>query len=296
MVTNRRIRSEAGLDIAVYVIAIIVVIVTFYPFLYVFSMSVSNPGAVISGKVKLFPIGFSLESYKLIFQSSEIWRKLGNTIWIVVVGTLLNIVMTVLAGYVLSRDEMPFKRFFMFLITFTMFFSGGMIPSYLLIKELGLINSLWSLVLPGAVSAWYIIIARTFLRTIPASLVESAKIDGSKHFGILFRIIIPLSMPIIAVIALYGAVNYWNSYFTALIYIVDTNKHPLQMYLMRLLMSGDTGKMINELQSMSYSDKSSYQEQLKYAVIIFSILPIVGLYPLLQRYFVKGMMVGSVKE
>ncbi|MBP1988566.1 carbohydrate ABC transporter permease [Paenibacillus eucommiae] len=296
MVINKRIRTDAGMDIAVYFIAIVTIILTFYPFLYVFSMSVSDPGAVVSGRIKLFPVGFSLESYKLIFQSAEIWRKLGNTIWIVVVGTLLNIITTVLASYPLSRDEMPFKRFFMVLITFTMFFSGGMIPSYLLIKSLGLINSLWSLVLPGAVSAWYIIIARTFFKTIPASLIESAKIDGSRHIGILIRIIIPLSMPIIAVVALYGAVSYWNSYFSALIYIMDTDKHPLQLYLMKILVSGESGKMINEMQSLSYGEKASYQEQLKYAIIIFSILPIIGLYPLLQKYFVKGMMVGSVKE
>jgi putative aldouronate transport system permease protein len=289
-------KSEIGLDIAVVMISIVTIIITFYPFLYVFSMSVSDPSAVVSGKVKVFPIGFSLESYKLIFQSTEIWIKLKNTIWIVVVGTLLNIVTTLLAAYPLSREEMPFRRFLMIFFTFTMFFSGGMIPSYLLIKNLGLINSLWALVLPGAVSVWYIIIARTFLKTIPASLIESAKIDGCRHIGILLRIVLPLSLPIIAVVALYGAVHYWNSYFSAMIYIMDSNKQPLQLYLVRILVSGETNRMVNELGDLSYGETASYQEQLKYSIIIFSILPIIGLYPFLQKYFVKGMMIGSVKE
>lgn len=296
MVINKWRRSEIEVDIIAIAISIVTIVVMFYPFLYVFSMSVSDPGAVISGRVKLFPIGFSIESYKMIFQSAEIWRKLGNTIWIVVVGTLLNIILTVLAAYPLSRPELPMRKTFMFVITFTMFFSGGLIPSYLLIKSLGLINSLWSLVLPGAVSAWYIIIARTFFRTIPPSLVESAKIDGSSQYGIMMRIIVPLSLPIIAVVALYGAVSYWNSYFSALIFIMDSDKQPLQLYLMRVLISGESARMVNEGQALNFSQKASYEEQLKYAIIIFSIIPIIGLYPFLQKYFVKGMMVGSVKE
>jgi putative aldouronate transport system permease protein len=288
--------NEVGLDIAVYAFAIITLISSFYPFLYVFSMSVSDPSAVISGKVKLFPIGFSLESYKLIVKNPEIWMKLGNTIWIVAVGTALNVVTTVLVAYPLSRDEMPFKRFLMILVTFTMFFSGGLIPSFLLIKYLGLINSLWSLVLPGAVSAWYIIIARTFFKSISPSLIESAKIDGCRHMGIVFRIMLPLSLPIIAVVTLYGAVNYWNSYFNAMIYIMDPDKQPLQLYLVRILVSGQTDRMVTEMKDISSGAKASYQEQLKYAIIIFSILPIIGIYPFLQKYFVKGMMVGSIKE
>jgi putative aldouronate transport system permease protein len=289
-------RNESGLDIAVYAIAIITAIITFYPFLYVFSMSVSDPSAVVSGKVKLFPIGFSLESYHLIVKNPEIWIKLGNTIWIVVVGTLLNVITTVMVAYPLSREEMPFKRFLMIFITFTMFFSGGLIPSYLLIKHLGLINSLWSLVLPGAVSAWYVIIARTFFKSISSSLIESAKIDGCRHISIIFRIMLPLSLPIIAVVTLYGAVNYWNSYFNAMIYIMDSNKQPLQLYLVRILVSGQTDRMVTEMRDLSSGDKASYQEQLKYAIIIFSILPIIGIYPFLQKYFVKGLMIGSIKE
>ena len=289
-------RGEYGLDVAVYVIAAITAIVTFYPLLYVFSMSVSDPSAIVSGKVKVWPVGFSLETYKMIISNPEIWRKLGNTIWIVVVGTLLNVITTVMVAYPLSREEMPFRRFLMLFVTLTMFFSGGLIPSYLLIKYLELMNSLWSLVLPGAVSAWYIIIARTFFRTIPTSLVESAKIDGARHFSIVWRIMLPLSLPIIAVVTLYGAVNYWNSYFSALIFIMDSDKQPLQLYLMRILVSNQSDRMINEASAMTQSDKSAMQEQLKYAIIIFSILPIIGLYPFLQKYFTKGMMVGSIKE
>jgi len=292
MVKNR----EIGLDIAVYFIAIVTLVVMFYPFLYVFSMSISEPSAVVSGKIKVLPVGFSLDAYKMILKNQDIWIKLGNTIWIVVVGTLLNIVTTVLVAYPLSRDEMPFRRSLMLFVTFTMFFSGGLIPSYLLIKYLGLMNSLWSLVLPGAVSAWYVIIARTFFRTIPDSLIESAKIDGARHLGIVMRIMLPLSLPIIAVVALYGAVNYWNSYFHAMIFIMDSDKQPLQLYLVRILVSNQADKMVNEMSNMSSGQKASIQEQLKYAIIIFSILPIIGFYPFLQKYFSKGLMVGSVKE
>lgn len=292
MVKNR----EIGLDIAVYFIAIVTLVVMFYPFLYVFSMSISEPSAVVSGKIKVLPVGFSLDAYKMILKNQDIWIKLGNTIWIVVVGTLLNIVTTVLVAYPLSRDEMPFRRSLMLFVTFTMFFSGGLIPSYLLIKYLGLMNSLWSLVLPGAVSAWYVIIARTFFRTIPDSLIESAKIDGARHLGIVMKIMLPLSLPIIAVVALYGAVNYWNSYFHAMIFIMDSDKQPLQLYLVRILVSNQADKMVNEMSNMSSGQKASIQEQLKYAIIIFSILPIIGFYPFLQKYFSKGLMVGSVKE
>ena len=288
--------SEIILDIVVHVIVAFVIIATFYPFLYILSMSVSNPGAVLAGKVTLFPIGFELGAYKIIVQNSEIWMKFRNTIWVVAVGTALNVIITILAAYPLSRKEMPFKGFFSLCITFTMFFSGGMIPTYILIKNLGLINSLWSLVLPVAANAFYIIIARTYIKSLPESLIESAKLDGCKHIGILFKIILPLSLPIIAVVVLYGAVNHWNTYFSALIYITESKLQPLQLYLVRVLVSNDQNLMLRETEQFTtINEVKSYQEQLKYAIIIFSVLPIIGAYPLLQRYFVKGLLIGSIK-
>lgn len=295
-VLNKKTGDEVGLDILVYFVVTFVLIATAYPFIYVFSMSVSNPAAVISGQVKVFPVGFNLEAYKIIVGNREMWQKLGNTIWIVAVGTLLSIFATVLAAYPLSRKEFPLRRFFMIMITLTMFFSGGMIPNYLLIKSLGLMNTGWSLVLPAAASAWFIIIAKTYFKTIPESLIESAKIDGYSHFGILFKIMIPLSLPIIAVVVLYSAVGHWNSYFNAMIYITKSERQPLQLYLMKVLVSNDTNRMLREAQELSMGQRLSYKEQLKYAIIMFTILPIIGFYPFLQKYFVKGVLIGSIKE
>lgn len=288
--------NEIGLDFAVYFITFFVLIVTAYPFIYLFSMSVSSSSAVTAGRVLLYPIGFNVEAYKVIFTNSEIWAKLGNSVWIVVVGTLLNVFATVTAAYPLSRKELPLKPFFSFIITFTMFFSGGMIPGYILIQNLGLMNSKWALVLPMAANAWYIILARTFYKTIPESLIESAKLDGCKHVKIILNIILPLSLPIVAVIVLYGAVYHWNAYFNAMIYITDPKRQPLQLYLYRVLVSNETNTLLRETSNVTSSQRNSFEEQLKYAIIIFTIMPIIGLYPFLQKYFVKGVMVGSIKE
>ena len=227
---------------------------------------------MLAGKVTLFPVGFGLGAYKIIVQNSEIWMKFRNTIWVVTVGTVLNVIITILAAYPLSRKEMPFKGFFTLCITFTMFFSGGMIPAYILVKNLELINSLWSLVLPVAANAFYIIIARTYIKSLPESLIESAKLDGCKHIGILFKIILPLSLPIIAVVALYSVVSHWNAYFSALIYITESELQPLQLYLVRVLVSNDQNLMLRETEQFStINEVKSYQEQLKYAIIIFSV-------------------------
>jgi ABC-type sugar transport system, permease component len=297
---GKKIRSMSDgdiiLDVIVYFLAGLILLATAYPFIYVFSMSVSKPAAVISGEVRVLPVGFNLEAYKMIIRNHEIWNKLGNTVWIVVIGTVLSIIAAIIAAYPLSRKELQLRRFFMIVIIFTMFFSGGMIPNYLLIKSMGLLNSRWSLVLPSVASAWYIIIARTYFKTIPESLIESAKIDGCRHFSILFKIMVPLSLPIIAVIALYSAVGYWNAYFNAMIYITKSELQPLQLYLVKILVTNDTNRLMKDIQMLSAGQQLSYKEQLKYAIIMFTILPIIGFYPLLQKYFVKGVLVGSIKE
>lgn len=272
---------------------IFAVIITLYPFVYVFSMSISEPIHVIAQEVWLYPMGFSLGAYKLVFENPEIWRSYYNTVWYAAVGTALNVVMTLLGGYPLSRPKFFLRNYIMFFISFTMFFSGGLIPLFILIRKLGLYNTRMALVLPTAVSAWYIIIARTFFRsTIHESLHESAIIDGAGEFRILMQIVIPLSKPIIAVLALFYAVTHWNSYFAALIFLPSKELQPLQLYLVRVLIQASEELLGNMDTGLS---RTSYAMQLKYATIIVAVLPIVCVYPFLQRYFVKGVMIGALK-
>lgn len=284
--------EDVVVDIIVNIISIFTLIIMLYPIIYVFSMSISTPSAVYSGKVYLWPVGFDLGAYKEILASSNIWNKYYNSMWVVVVGTLINLMTTIFAGYPLSRKRFRHKRPVMIFILITMFFSGGMIPLYMLVNQLGLFNTRWSLVLPVAASAFNIIIARTFFEGIPDSLEESAEIDGCSKIGILFRIFVPLSLPMIAVIVLYSAINHWNSYFSAMLYITDANLQPMQMYLARILMSNQMDNIVREASS---SKADSYAELIKYAIIIMTTAPIMCIYPLLQKYFITGLTLGSVK-
>ncbi len=265
-----------------------------YPMLYVLSMSISAPEHVIRRDIFFLPKGFNLSGYKLLMGQTAFWTSYANTIFYVVVGTLTNLVMTVLTAYPLSRYKFFLRRQFSLMITITMFIGGGMIPFFIIVSNLGLYNSRWSMIIPFAVSAWNIILTRTFFESIPDSMIESASLDGANDLKILFRIILPLSAPIISVVALYCAVGIWNSYFWAMVLLFDTKLHPLQVYLRRVLI---------QLQVQSVEggveigiDQSAQAEYLKYASIIFATLPILMIYPFLQRYFVKGVMVGAVKE
>jgi putative aldouronate transport system permease protein len=270
-----------------------VIAVTLYPFVYVLSMSISDPKAVVTGTVWLLPKGFSLQSYARVFENPDVWTAYSNTIFYTVAGTALNVCATIMAAYPLSRRTFFLRNWIMVMITITMFFSGGMIPSFLLIKELGLYNTRWALLLPGLTTAFFIIITRTFLQSIPESLTESAKIDGANDIGILVRIILPLSKPIIAVLSLFYAVGHWNSYVAAMIYLPDPKLQPMSLYLMKILVQNDDSMMEGMVDQM---DRALFSVQLKYAIIIVSILPILLVYPFLQKYFVKGVMIGSLKE
>ena len=267
--------------------------ISLYPFLYVFSMSLSAPEHVLKRDVFMFPKGLGLEGYKLAIENPSFWRSYYNTIWYTVVGTCLNVVMTVLAAYPLSRDNFIFRRPLAILITITMFVSGGMIPFFIIVSKLGLYNTRSALILPFAVSAWNIIIARTFYSQISESLAEAAKIDGANDFQILLRIMLPLSKAILAVVALFCAVGYWNSYFWALVLLRNADIQPLQIYLYKILIQLQQDSMGGMQISIS---RTAATEQLKYAAIIISILPILAVYPLLQKHFVKGVMIGAVKE
>ncbi|MCM3272734.1 carbohydrate ABC transporter permease [Paenibacillus elgii] len=284
-----------------YAFLALALIVVLYPVLYIVSASISDPKYVSSGEMWLFPKGLTWKGYGLVLDNPKIWTGYGNTILYTVIGTLLNLVVTLPAAYALSRTDFVGRKFFMGMFLVTMFFNGGLIPSYLLIKNLGLINSIGALILPVAASVWNIIVARTFFESsIPKELHEAAYIDGCTNLKLFRLIIIPLSAPIIAVMALFYGVNHWNSYFPALIYLNDETKYPLQMVLRQILvlqeMSAETtGAAVSGDMAIAMNNKAEIAALVKYAVIIVSTLPIIVVYPFLQRYFVQGVMIGSVK-
>lgn len=285
----------------VYIVLILALLVTLYPLLYIISASISNPSAVNSGDMWLFPVDVTWEGYRLIFGNRDIWIGYYNTILYTTVGTLVNLAFTLPGAYVLSRDDFEFKGFVTKLMVITMFVSGGLIPSYILITNLGLTNTMWALILPGAASVYNIVVCRVFFEsTVPDELTEAAVIDGASDFKIFFKIILPLSKPIIAVMALFYGVGHWNNFFSALLYIDDRSKYPLQMILREILVQQDmssnpsVGSMTTDQAQFLYSQQQ-LSAILRYGVMIVATLPIILVYPFLQKYFVKGVMIGSIK-
>ncbi|OXM14424.1 carbohydrate ABC transporter permease [Paenibacillus herberti] len=278
-------------DAAINVFMVFVIIICLYPLVFVFSMSISDPLAAAAQEVWLLPKGFSLNAYKLVFENPDIWTSYLNTIWYTVGGTAFNVIMTISLAYPLSRRNFFLRGPVTFLIVFTMLFSGGLIPTFILVNDLGLYNTRWALIILGAIGVWYVIIARTYFTTIPESLIESAKLDGANDIRIFWTVIIPLSKPIIAVLVLFYAVGHWNSYFSALIYLPDKNLQPLQLYLVKVLVE-NTGLADSIMPS---EEKSLAIMQIKYAIIMVATLPILFVYPFLQKYFVKGVMIGAIK-
>ncbi|MDF2669439.1 MAG: lplC5 [Paenibacillus sp.] len=293
MVTIRKSWGERLGDLFIYSIMWFVIAITLYPFVYVFSMSISEPIHVIEQSVWLFPKGFSIDAYLRVFENEHVWRSYYNTVFYTVAGTSLNVVLTALAAYPLARRSFSLRRPIMVFIVITMFFGGGIIPMFILIQELGIYNTRWAILLPTAVSAFLIIIARTFFQTIPESLHESAKLDGANDITILLRIVLPLSKPILAVLSLFYAVNHWNSFFPAMMYLPDQTLQPLSLYLIKILVQNQEIMVEGVLDSF---DRTLYAIQLKYAMIIITVLPIMLIYPFLQKYFVQGVMIGSLKE
>lgn len=268
--------------------------VTLYPFLYVLFASLSDPAAVSMHRGLLFaPIGLNADSYQMVFGNPMIIKGYQNTIFYVVAGTLINLVFTALGAYVLSRKHFYFRNHLMFIIVVTMVFQGGLIPSFLLINKLGMLNTPWALLIPSAINTFNLIIMRTAFQSVPPSLEESARMDGAGDWTILYRIVIPLSMPVISVMILWYAVGHWNSYFNALIYLRNRELYPLQLILREILITNSTDSMMT---GAGAADKEPIGETIKYATIIISTLPILCLYPFLQKYFVKGVMIGALKE
>ncbi|OXL82647.1 sugar ABC transporter permease [Paenibacillus sp. SSG-1] len=278
-----------------YVVLILVTLVVLYPLVFVLSASFSDPQTVLRGEMLLWPKGINLNSYEKIFQNKDIISGFTNTLIYTTLGTAINLVMTILAAYPLSRRDFVGRNGIMALLVFTMFFSGGLIPTYLLIKNLGMLNTLWVMIIPNAVSIWNIIIMRTFFQqSIPHELQEAATIDGCSNIQILTRIILPLSMPIIAVTILFYAVGHWNAFFNALLYLTDKDKFPLQLVLREILIQGQTNDMV-KMSTESAIKQQREVEGIKYAVLVVANIPVLVLYPFLQRYFVKGVMIGAIK-
>ncbi|GBG08592.1 sugar ABC transporter permease [Paenibacillus sp. MY03] len=288
-----RSRDDKIFDAVLYVITALLLILVGYPLLFVVSASFSNPIDVVEGRVWLLPQGFTLEPYKLVFENEKIWSGYANTVFYAIAGTFINLVLTVLAAYPLSRRDLPGQQFLMFFVTFTMFFSGGLIPTYLLVKNLGMNNTIWAMLIPGAIATYNLIVMRSFFQnSIPNELQESAWMDGCNFFRMLWSIILPLSKPILAVMVLFYGVGHWNAYFNALIYLKDRELFPLQLILREILIlnqddmgGGDVGM----------TERVMLAESIKYSVIIISSVPVLLLYPFIQRYFVKGVMIGSIK-
>ncbi len=279
--------------VANYVLLSLILLLTLYPCWYVVVASVSDPVKLYAGsKFMIWPRGFSVQAYEIIMKHAMLWKSYGNTLIYVSASTVLGLTLTMLGAFVLSRKYLPGRNAMMMMVTITMFFGGGLIPSYLVNVELGLVNNRWAMIIPGAISTYNMIMMLTYFRGIPDSLEESARIDGANELVILTRIVIPLSLPVIAVISLYIIVAHWNSYMHATIYLRDRDLFPLQVILREILISGSSN--LDQMTS-GYDDFAAYSEAVKYATIIVSTLPVLAIYPFLQRFFVKGVMLGAIK-
>ncbi|NQX70737.1 carbohydrate ABC transporter permease [Paenibacillus alba] len=287
-------RTDMTFDVINYSLIVILLLLVMYPLYFVVTASVTNPDVVYSGKLLFLPQQLTWDGYKKLFSDATIWIGFKNSLWYTVTGTMLNVVLTVMAGYALSRSDLVGRNAFMFLLVFTMFFGGGLIPTYLLVKDLGILNTTWAMILPNAVSVFNVIIVRTFFQSnVPAEVLESAMIDGCSNVKFFVKIAIPLAMPIVAVMVLFYAVGHWNSYFQALIYLKSNGMQPLQIILRNILIMNEGSDLQNLLDGSQEQQKKL--ELMKYAIIIVSSLPMLILYPFLQRYFVKGALVGSLK-
>ena len=296
----RQTRVDNLFDIINYTLIMLVVIICIYPLYYTVIASFSDPLEVTRGHVTVWIKGFTLDSYKTVFDYKPLWRGYRNTIIYTVVGTAYNLFLLLPASYALSRKEVKGRGLLMGLFVFTMYFGGGMIPTYLNMKNLGLLDSMLVMILPGAFSVYNMIITRTFFATsFPNELAEAARIDGAGEARIFFQLALPLSTAIIGVMALYHAVSHWNSYFSALLYLSDTDKYPLQLVLREVLMQ-DNGIAVN-MDNMSTEElmdaarRQRLAETMKYSIIFIANAPVLALYPFVQKYFTKGVMIGSVK-
>lgn len=291
-------KDDFVVDTTVFILSFIALVVVLYPLVFVLSASISEPMDVVAGKVKLLPRGFTLEGYQRILEYSLIWKGYLNTIIYTASGVVISLAATIPAAFALSRKNLRGRGLITAYFAFTMFFNAGLIPTYLSVQSYGMLNTIWPLILQGAVSMSNLIVVRTYFTTsIPYDLTEAAFIDGCSDFRLFFQIMLPLAKPVIAVIALYAAVAQWNSYFNPLIYLTDPDKYPLQVHLRNILVMGETqdfmGSDAEELADMVRLRQ--LRESMKYGLIVISALPMLCVYPFLQRFFMKGIMLGSIK-
>ncbi len=295
---NLRMKLKSGndkvFDVINALIMIVICLVIAYPLYYVFMASFTDPGIVNSGKLLLWPEKLFLGGYQKIFAFKPIWTGYWNTIRYTVLGTLTAIAVTIPCGYALSRKDLAGRRLWNFLFTFTMFFNGGIIPLYLVINKIGIYDTIFAMILPGAVSVYNLIVCRSFFDTsVPDELIEASKLDGCTDFGIFFRIVVPVSSTIIAVMLLFYATSIWNSFINALMFMGDQSKMPLQVILRSLILSNQASSVLSSGTEMI--ERQKLAEQLKYGVIVVSAMPLLVVYPFVQKYFAKGVMIGAVK-
>ena len=289
----RPARADRIYEIVNTVLLLLVFLIVAYPLYFVVIASISDPLEVSRGSVILFPKGINFKGYARIFDFDQIWLGYRNTIFYTILGTVISVVTTVLLAYPLSRKDFMLRGPLMAMVTITMFFSGGMIPTYLVINQMGMLDTVWAVVLPGAISATNVIITRTFFQSLPTELREAAAVDGATNFKLFTYIIVPLSKAIIAVIALYYASGLWNQYFGPMLYLSKKNLYPLQLFLRQVLLQSDMEGV--DVAADSMQEEMYLRELIKYGVIIVSVVPMLCLYPFIQKYFVKGVMIGSVK-
>ncbi|MDN4865681.1 carbohydrate ABC transporter permease [Priestia megaterium] len=288
-------KEDRIFDIFNILLIVIISLLVIYPLYFIVIASISDPNLIYSGKVWFFPKEITFEGYERIFRDSKIWIGYKNSIIYTVIGTIVNVALTLMAAYALSRKDLYGRNALMFVLMFTMFFSGGLIPTYLVVKDLGLLNTMWAMILPKAVAVWNVIVAKSFFEnTIPNELLEAAKIEGCSNTKFFMKIVLPLSKPIVAVMVLFYAVGNWNSYFDALIYLNNENLYPLQLILRNILIQNEAAtQMVRDVGSLAAQQRIS--ELIKYGVIIIASVPLLVVYPFVQKYFVKGVMIGGVK-
>ena len=287
-----KITFGRGLFICINTILLILVaVITLYPFLYVMAASVSDSLFLIQGKVGIIPKGFTLAAYRSVLEYPMIGRSYANTLFYVLAGTFINMLLTVLGAYPLSRQQFMGRRAFNFMLVFTMWLNGGMIPLFLVVKGVGLYNSIWALLLPTAISTYNLIIVRTYFQQIPKELEEASLIDGCNDMQTLFKVILPLSVPTLSTVGLFYLVGNWNSFMPALMYLRDKELYPLQMILREIVLLSE----VDDLQMQSEMGQTLMLESVKYATIVVATIPVLCVYPFIQKYFVKGVMIGAVK-
>ncbi|MGN0162512.1 MAG: carbohydrate ABC transporter permease [Candidatus Ornithomonoglobus sp.] len=297
MVKDNSLSSKV-LNVVIFLFIAILMIITLYPIIYIFSVSVSSTTAYESGRVVFLPVEFNLEAYKVIFEAGTIPRSFVNSVIYTVMYVIVSLLFTTTMAYPLSRakERVAFKGFFSKIVIFTMFFTAGTIPNYLVVKNLGLMNSMWALILPSAISTYNLVVMRSFFESIPESLEEAAFIDGANEITIFWKIMLPLSKAALATVGLFYGVYMWNSWFNAMLYLQSETKFPLQLIIRQIIMQN---QMAAELAAMGdtsmMTENATNTESLKYATLFLSILPMLIVYPFIQKYFVKGVMVGSVK-